>query len=143
MDDLDIKIADICAEKNVKIIQDHYSQVTDSSRAFNVPKMWGLRKKLNLQSKDVPTAKKDNACNMITINEELLALYKNTYMDRLAHKPISPEYQELKQLKENLFKVRCQISKVTKSEDWESEDIDKVCKSLKNSKARDECGFIY
>ena len=32
---------------------------------------------------------------------------------------------------------------MNKSEDWEVDQIEKVCKSLKNSKARDECGLIY
>ena len=32
---------------------------------------------------------------------------------------------------------------MNKSEEWEVDQIKKVCKSLKNSKARDECGLIY
>ena len=49
----------------------------------------------------------------------------------------------MKCLKENLFQIRCQISSQIKSDDWTVEEIQKVCKSLKNSKARDECGIIY
>ena len=30
-----------------------------------------------------------------------------------------------------------------KTNNWDVENIQNVCKSLKNSKARDECGFIY
>ena len=28
-------------------------------------------------------------------------------------------------------------------QDWKTEKIKKLCKSLKNSKARDECGLVY
>ena len=64
-------------------------------------------------------------------------------MDRLSHKPIRPEYEQLKKLKEKLFELRFQISSLTKSEDWNQEKVEKICKSLKNSKARDESGLIY
>ena len=105
--------------------------------------MWGLKKKLNLGSQNVPSAKKDKSGNLITTKNGLLALYKQTYVDRLSHKPIREDYEQLKELKENLFKLRYEISSRNKSEDWKVEQIEKVCKSLKNSKARDECGFIY
>ena len=105
--------------------------------------MWGLKKKLNLNSNDVPSAKKDKSGNLITTKNGLLALYKSTYMDRLSHKPILPEYEQLKVLKENLFELRYEMSKEMKSEDWSVEQVEKICKSLKNNKARDECGLIY
>ena len=117
--------------------------MTDGAGVFNAPKMWGLKKKLKLQSSDVPSAKKDASGNLVTTKNGLLALYKSTYMDRLSHKPIRPEYEQLKKLKEKLFELRFQISSLTKSEDWYQEKVEKICKSLKNSKARDESGLIY
>ena len=83
VDELDKRIADMCAEKNMKIIKDHYETVTDVSGTFNVPKMWGLKKKLNLSSKDVPSAKMDKDGNLITTKNGLLDLYRSTYMDLL------------------------------------------------------------
>ena len=143
IDSLEDKIADICAMKNAEIIKDHYQTITDGSGSFNIPKMWGLKKKLNLNSSDVPSAKKDKAGNLITSKNGILALYKNTYMDRLSSKSIRPEYEQLKDMKEYLFDIRYQISKLLKSDDWDVDQIKKVCKSLKNRKARDECGFVY
>ena len=110
VDNLDIQIADICAEKNVKIIKDHYATVTDCSGAFNIPKMWGLKKKLNLQSSDMASAKLDKGGNLITTRNGILELY----IDRLSHKKIRPEYEELKKMKENLFDLRYQISESEK-----------------------------
>ena len=143
VDSLDVQIADICAAKNVKTIRDHYETITDCSGTFNIPKMWGLKKKLKLSSQDVPAAKIDKSGNLITSKEGILALYKSTYIDRLSHKPIGQEYEQLKELKENLFKLRYEISKQTISEDWDTEQIVEICKYLKNNKARDESGLIY
>ena len=117
IDSLDVQISDICALKNAETIKDHYKTITDVSGSFNIPKMWGLKKKLNLNSSDVPSAKKDKAGNLITSKNGILALYKNTYIDRLSHKSIRPEYERLKELKENLFNIRYQISSWIKSED--------------------------
>ena len=105
--------------------------------------MWGLKKKLNLTSNDVPAAKKDKAGNLITSKNGILALYKNTYIDRLSHKQIMPEYENLKNLKERLFEYRYEIASLTKTEEWKVCEIEKICQSLKNSKARDECGLVY
>ena len=143
VDRLESRIADISAEKNMKTIKEHFETITDGSGNFNIPKMWGLKKKLNLTSNDVPSAKKDEAGNLITSRNGILALYKKTYVERLSHKSIKPQYDDLKTLKENLFELRYQISSQNKSKDWEVSEIVKICKSLKNSKARDECGFIY
>ena len=126
VDCLDIKIADISAEKNMKTIKEHYEAITDSSGSFNLPKMWGLKKKLNFKSQDPPSAKKDQAGNLITTKNGILALYRKTYMDRLSHKPIRQEYQELKELKENLFALRYKIASMTKSDDWKVEQIEFV-----------------
>ena len=142
IDQLDIKIADICALKNMKIIKDHYESVTLGDGSFNIPKMWGLKKKLSLKSSEGPSAKKDKSGNLITSKNGLLALYKNTYMD-MSHKNIRPEYEHLKSMKETLFELRYELASGDKSENWTIDKIEKICKSLKNSKARDECGFIY
>ena len=48
IDKLDVKISDICALKNMKTIKEHYESVTIGNGAFNISKMWGLKKKLNL-----------------------------------------------------------------------------------------------
>ena len=69
---------------------------TDESGAFNIPKMWGLKKKLNLESNSVPSAKKDKAGNLITSKSGILDLYRNTFIERLSHKEMLPQYESLK-----------------------------------------------
>ena len=54
-----------------------------------------------------------------------------------------PEYEDLKNLKEKLFEYRYEIASLTKTEDWKVCDKEKICQSLKNSKARVEYGLVY
>ena len=60
--------------KNMKTIKEHYETITDVSGNFNIPKMWGLKKKLNLGSNDVPSAKKDKSGNLITTKNGLILI---------------------------------------------------------------------
>jgi hypothetical protein len=46
-------------------------------------------------------------------------------------------------LKEYLFELRMKYSSKVISDDWSIKDLEKVLKSLKNSKARDPHGHIY
>ena len=96
VDYFDMQIANICSLKNIETIRSHYSNITDESGAFNIPKMWGLKKKLNLESNSVPSAKKDKAGNLITSKSGILDLYRNTYIERLSHKEMLPQYESLK-----------------------------------------------
>ena len=121
---------DLCGAKNRKTIKDHFATATDGSGCFNIPKMWGLKKKLNLSSKDVPAAKKDKAVTLITTKNGLLALYKNTYIYRLSHKRrCIKEYKDLKSMKEKLFNLRYQIASQDKFENWEVKTVEKVCRA--------------
>ena len=49
----------------------------------------------------------------------------------------------MKQRKEELFQRRLEISSLVKSEDWKFGKIEKVCKKLKNGKARDQDDYIF
>ena len=69
----------MCALKNMKTIKEHYESATIGNGTFNILKMWGLKKKLNLNPSDGPSGKKDKAGNLITSKNGILALYRNTY----------------------------------------------------------------
>ena len=64
-------------------------------------------------------------------------------MDRLKPNKIADGLEELKDLKEYLFKLRLKYSSKVISEDWKMADLENVLKSLKNGKARDPHGHIY
>ena len=42
-----------------------------------------------------------------------------------------------------MFKLRVEKAASIKTEDWKVEQVMKMCKTLKNNKARDGSGFIY
>ena len=56
---------------------------------------------------------------------------------------IADGLEELKDLKEYLFKLKLKYAGQVISEDWSIDDLEKVLKSLKNGKARDPHGHIY
>ena len=88
-------------------------------------------------------AMQDKGGNIISGKNSLKLLYKTTYEDRLAHKPIESGWEEIKVLKENLFEERIKHSEEIKSKDWDLKKILKICKKLKSGKARDRDDFIY
>ena len=65
-----------------------------------------------------------------------------TYLHRLRNRPIKPDFEELKYLKDNLFDMRLENSRKRKSKPWEMADLEKVLKNLKKDKARDPNGWI-
>ena len=69
--------------------------------------------------------------------------YEEEYKNRLSLSPPHKGYEELQQLKNYLFKLRLNISKYQKHNEWTEENLYKVCKNLKNNKARDKEGLIY
>ena len=79
---------------------------------------------------------------LITNPEELKELYLNTFKYRLRHRPPQPDYQELVELQEELFKLRLKNSKTQKSTEWTMKDLDEVLKDLKEGKCRDPEGLI-
>ena len=105
--------------------------------------MWRLKKRIIKKSGDKPTAKKDELGNLITSHNGLLKLYQETYIERLKHREMSPELQDLKVRKEALFDMRLKMAAEKPSEPFTEEMLMKVLKSLKNNKARDPYGIIY
>ena len=102
-----------------------------------------MKKKLGFKCNDVPTAKQDKCGNLVTNKSGLLKLYQDTYIERLTPKRPLDEQKEGLSLKVNLYNKRKSISSKCTFRPWETEQLLKICKTLKNSKARDESGFIY
>ena len=109
-------ICSLSSSKNADIIRNHYSNLTDDG-CFNLPKMWALKRKLDVKGSGNPSAKKDKSGNLITTKAALLQLYKTTYIDRLSSKEIQPKFASLKDLKDSLFEMRFEIAQSRKSAD--------------------------
>ena len=79
---------------------------------------------------------------MITAPAALRNLYTQTYVDRLRHRPIKEEFQDIFELKTTLWAERYKSIKNKKSEPWTTSDIDKITKKLKNNQTRDPIGMV-
>ena len=109
LENVNMDIAEKTAQKNAELIYEHFSNL-DGGGGFSLPKMWGLKQKICPKNGDVPTAMKDKSGNLISNKNSLKNLYKETYMERLSHKPARPEWQEIQNLKETLFHLRSRKS---------------------------------
>ena len=138
---LDDFIQKTCSEKNVKMVKDHVSNFTINGQ-FSQTGLWKLRKKLHPQQLDPPMAKQDKKGNVITAPALLRNLYLETYVERLSHREMKPEFNDIFEMKTTLWRWQCDSMKTKKSEKWQTEDIDKVLKNLKNNKSRDPQGYI-
>ena len=69
-------------------------------------------------------------------------MYLETFKYRLRHKPAKPDFEEVLQLQEELFKLRLELSKKQKTSPWTMEDLEDALKTLKNGKCRDPEGLI-
>ena len=90
----------------------------------------------------LPVAKRNTSGQIITNPDILKTLYLDTYVHRLRHRPINPEFIELKQLKETLFDLRIKLAKLRVSKPWCTKDLDLVLQKLKKNKCRDPHGLV-
>ena len=105
--------------------------------------LWTLlkRKFPKIQS-SFPVGKKDHKGNLITNHEGLKKLYLRTYVNRLRNRPIKKGFEELKDLKESLFKLRLKLCGDNKSNPWEMKHLEAAIKELKKDKSRDPNGWL-
>ena len=89
----------------------------------------------------VPVGKKDWGGNIITNHIGLKNLYAQTYKHRLRNRPIIPDFEDIKNMKTELFNVRLELSGMRKSDPWLMEHLDAALKGLKKNKARDPNGW--
>ena len=141
-------------EKDIEkeVSEEYIKEVVDSLKALGGEKhslggkgrkqMWNLLKnKCPKRSSSVPVGKKDKRGNLITNHEGLKQLYLQTYTHRLRNRPIKSEFEEIKDLKDELFDMRLKISEGRKTKLWVMKDLEKVLKGLKREKARDPHGW--
>ena len=70
-------------------------------------------------------------------------MYEKEYLDRLAAVPPKNGYEDLQMLKNNLFELRMHIAKLSPSENWSQNHLEKVCRAVKNNKAPNNEELIY
>ena len=135
---LEERIVSEVAVDNRNKVMDNFQKLANTDGSTNINGMWKMKKRIFPKNPpSLPTAKKDSKGNLISSHDELKKLYLKTYENRLRHRPMVPEMEELKLLKETLCSKRLEMSSLTKSSPWTGKDLDKVLSKLKNGKARD------
>ena len=79
-----------------------------------------------------------NFCFFFTYNSSL----PDEVLERLRHRDIHPNLQDLQILKEELCQKRVNISKHIKSEPWTMDELEKVLNSLQLKKCCDPHGYV-
>ena len=152
-DKINVRIAEIETEVGDHIAKEFLQSISDTIKEVGGEiddingsgrnKIWKLmKKKYPKQSHAIPVGKRDRSGNMITNHAGLKHLYLETYLHRLRNRPIKGEFEEIKDYKTELFNLRMQIVKNSKTEPWNLDELEKALKSLKNKKARDPHGWV-
>ena len=89
-----------------------------------------------------PAALRDKYGNFVTNPEGIKSLCHEEIVERLRHRKIHSNLQDLQTLKEELSHKRIKFVKRIKSAPWTREQLENVLKSLKNGKCRDPQGLI-
>ena len=87
-------------------------------------------------------AKQDVGGNLVTAPLPLKKLYIETYRNRLAHRPMKKEYEDIFELKMLLWDLRYEELKSNKSAPWKMNNLNKAIKRLKNNQSGDPSGLI-
>ena len=123
---LELEIQEYCAEENAKVIKQQVSELSDLDGNFSPNLMWQVKKKVVNRAMDPPMAKRDNDGNLITAPTQLKKLYIDEYVHRLRHREIKASFETLKGLKEDLWERRFEMLSRMKSQDWTTDDVQKV-----------------
>ena len=138
------EIAQICAEKNKKLVDEYLGRTNDVFEGYGQAKTWALKKKLCPKNTfEAPAAKKDDNGKLVTDRTALENLYSETYKKRLKPNPTAKGFEDLYNAKEFLYDLQMKLARSQVSEDWTFADLKNALKKCKNGKARDEHGFVY
>ena len=86
--------------------------------------------------------KVDSTGQFITSPNLLKDLYLRTYCERLSHRVMLSNYEDVYEMKTELWKMLLDQCKARKSVPWEMSELEKVLKNLKTNKTRDPVGLI-
>ena len=131
-----------CAEENINKVNEYVRNLESENGGFSQNGMWKLKLKLCTRPMDPPTAKLDKTGKLVTNPDKLLRLYLETYSDRLSHRKMKEEYEDIFHLKNQLWYMRLEKCSNIKTEKWTQKKINVVSKSLKNNKTRDPLGMV-
>ena len=94
-------------------IKKEADKIDTETGGFNSGSMWKLKKDMFPNSRDPPTAMVDSDGVLQTDETKIKETAIEAYTHRLRNRKIKPELQGLKDIKENLFRLRINQSKLS------------------------------
>ena len=131
---LDNYISSKCAEQNKNLVKEYAQDLNSEKATFSQHGLWKLKSKLCQTSVDPPTAKIDSSGQMITSPNLLRDLYLQTYTERLSHRTIKSEYDDIYEMKTMLWEMMLYECKSKKSNPLQMLELEKVLKNLKTKR---------
>ena len=135
------KLANMCAEDNLKIVNESCQGLVGEEGGVNVKKLWILKRRLRGIIVEPPTAMLDSMGNLVTSRSGIEKLTVNTFQERLKPWKIREDLQVYEKQREELCDKRLKKAQENKTPPWTLEDLDIVLKQLKTNKSRDPLGF--
>ena len=120
-----------CSEKNKDLVKGYSEQLNSQNGTFSQHGLWTLKSKLCQKSMDPPMAKVDSNGQLITAPNLLKDLYLRTYCERLSHRVIKTEYEDIFEMKTGLWEMILETCRLVNSEEWKMSEMEKVLKNLK------------
>ena len=101
-----------------EILNENMGSLLTKDGSFSFENAWKLKKKIFPKCSDAPFAVFDKDRELVADYEGILGVMKEEFQFRLRNRDINPDYEELKELKEYLCKLRLKISRQTESRKW-------------------------
>ena len=140
--DIEYYLALSISDRNAKKISEQFCEMTLGEGSFSQVGFWRVKNKICSRNGEPPMAKHDSHGNLVTSTQNLKALYLETYQQRLRHRKINSNFEDLKLLKDKLWKYRLLNLKGKVTNPWTLSNLEKALKSLKNNQARDPMGLV-
>ena len=141
LEEIEIKLADKCAERNYSLIKEEISNIEVEEGGVHSGSLWRLKKKLSPRCRDPPTAMLDSEGILHTSPEEIETIALKTYQQRLKNRPMKEELKHIQKDKEDLCKLRLKVASTRKTPPWTLDQLEVVLDYLKKNKSRDPFGL--
>ena len=122
-------------------VKNHISSCESDDGRFDKTGFWKLKRRLCPPCSNPPMVKVDNKGNLVTSPDALKSLYLKTYVERLSHRKMKPELDDIFELKNKLWNSRLQYIEKIDTQDWQSKDLLKILAGLANNKSLDPNGM--
>ena len=99
LEKLELILEEYSGEVNREKVLSYVKNLESDTGGFNQLGMWKLKTKLCPKPVDLPMAKLYTSGNLVTRPNELKNLYLKTYSDRLEHRTMNAELEDIFQLK--------------------------------------------